>query len=218
MAWNNRIVRTEDVEVEQILFNPRNWRIHSQMQQDAIKTLLSNVGWVQQVIINETTGHLIDGHARVQIAARDGEKTVPAVIVQLTEEEEKLILTSLDSTAGMAGIDRRKYYDLVDEIRKDYDNAYNDMLMNVSNEAFQIDLQPIFESNDFADLIVDEPEELEYEDIDYSYSENIKLVKLDISMLPEEKDKIMKGIKLITEKEEISIVKALIKAVDNYVT
>ena len=58
----NRIIGSGEEQLDQIMFNPRNWRIHPLSQQDALKGVLEEVGWVQEVIINKRTGHLVDGH------------------------------------------------------------------------------------------------------------------------------------------------------------
>lgn len=67
-AWRSRIVGTGEEAPDQLLANPRNWRIHPKAQQDALAGVLSEVGWVQNVIVNQRTGYVIDGHARVALA------------------------------------------------------------------------------------------------------------------------------------------------------
>ena len=117
MGYQNRIIGTGDVKVDSILYNPKNWRIHPKYQQDALEEVLEKVGWVQTVIINKTTGNLIDGHLRAQMADRRGEITVPAVYVELTEEEENVILATFDPISAMAVSDRNKMRDLLEHVR-----------------------------------------------------------------------------------------------------
>jgi ParB-like chromosome segregation protein Spo0J len=88
----NRIIGSGEEPLDSILFNPRNWRIHPLSQQDALKGVLEEVGWVQQVIVNKRTGNLIDGHLRCQLAAREGAQTIPVVYVDVSEDEEALVL------------------------------------------------------------------------------------------------------------------------------
>lgn len=127
MTYRNRIVGHGDENVEEILFNPLNWRVHPKRQQDALDGVLSRVGWVQDVIINRTTGRLVDGHLRVQLAGRKGEKTVPVVYVELTEEEEKLVLATLDPLSEMAGTDKEQLSDILRGMEYD-DKRISDML------------------------------------------------------------------------------------------
>src|SRR6266705_1108793 len=102
--WRNRIVGHGEEDPEQLLANPRNWRIHPKAQQDALAGVLAQVGWVQDVIVNQRSGFVVDGHARVAIAISAGER-VPVVYVDLSDEEEALILATIDPLSAMAVTD-----------------------------------------------------------------------------------------------------------------
>ena len=69
--WQNRTVGSDDVAPDQLLANPKNWRIHPIAQQDALAGVLDRVGWVGQVLVNQRTGHLVD--LRVELAITRGE-------------------------------------------------------------------------------------------------------------------------------------------------
>lgn len=96
-TWRNRITGSGVESPDQILANPANWRVHPKHQQDALEGVLNEVGWVQDVIINQHTGHLVDGHLRVSLALRRGEQEVPVKYVDLTEAEEALALATTDA-------------------------------------------------------------------------------------------------------------------------
>lgn len=119
----NRIVGSGEEQLDQIMFNPRNWRIHPLSQQDALKGVLEEVGWVQQVIINKRTGNLIDGHLRCQLAAREGAQTIPVVYVDVSEDEEALVLATLDPIAAMAATDKQKLEELFAGIESENENV-----------------------------------------------------------------------------------------------
>jgi hypothetical protein len=121
--YKNRIIGSGEEQLDQIMFNPRNWRIHPLNQQNALKGVLEEVGWVQQVIINKRTGNLIDGHLRCQLAAREGNTTIPVTYVDLSEDEEKLVLSTLDPIAGMAVTDKEKLDDLFRQFNSDNENV-----------------------------------------------------------------------------------------------
>ena len=104
-TWRNRIVGYSEEEPDQLLANPFNWRIHPASQQNALSGVLKEVGLVQNVVANRTTGHLVDGHLRVMLAMRENQPVVPVTWVELSEEEEHLILASLDPLAAMATAD-----------------------------------------------------------------------------------------------------------------
>lgn len=119
----NRIVGSGEEQLDQIMFNPRNWRIHPLSQQDALKGVLEEVGWVQQVIVNKRTGNLIDGHLRCQLAAREGAQTIPVVYVDVSEDEESLVLATLDPIGAMAATDKQKLDELFQDINSDNENV-----------------------------------------------------------------------------------------------
>lgn len=75
--WRSRIIGHGEEAPDQLLANPRNWRIHPKAQQDALTDALDQVGWVQDIIVNQRTGHVIDGHLRISLAISQQEKTVP---------------------------------------------------------------------------------------------------------------------------------------------
>src|SRR5690348_9768810 len=68
----NRIVGQGTEAPDQLVANPLNWRIHPRAQQEALAGSLETVGWVQQVLVNQRTGNLVDGHARVEQALSRG--------------------------------------------------------------------------------------------------------------------------------------------------
>ncbi len=115
------------------MFNPANWRIHPKEQQTALEGVLSEVGWVQDVIVNKRTGNLIDGHLRCQVAARNNEQTVPVVYVDLSEDEEAIILASLDPLSAMATTDRDKLTDLLHTLNSD-DERVQQMMADIAEK------------------------------------------------------------------------------------
>jgi len=104
-TWDNRIVGAGEESPDSLLANPRNFRRHPKPQQDAMRGVLAQIGWIQDVIVNRTTGHLIDGHLRVELAVTDKQPTVPVKYVDLSPEEEALALATLDPLGAMAVTD-----------------------------------------------------------------------------------------------------------------
>jgi DNA modification methylase len=117
--FKNRIIGYGEEQVDQIMFNPQNWRIHPKSQQDALTGVLEEVGWVQNVIVNKRTGHLVDGHLRVQLADRAGEKTIPVTYVDLSESEEMTVLATIDPIAAMAATDKEKLDEVLRQVHAD---------------------------------------------------------------------------------------------------
>ena len=116
--WRNRIVGYDVVPADQLLANPSNWRGHPKTQQDSLTGILDDVGWVQEIIVNKTTGHVVDGHMRVELAISRNED-VPVKYVELSEAEEKLILATFDPISALAFTDAEKLADLLQAVNSD---------------------------------------------------------------------------------------------------
>jgi hypothetical protein len=136
--WRSRIIGHGEEAPDQLLANPRNWRIHPKEQQDALAGVLAEVGWVQDVIVNQRTGHVVDGHARIEIAISRGEPMVPVVYVDLDENEEGIVLASLDPLSAMAAKDPEKWADLLNDI-----TIADDALRAMLNGQHVSDFQPV---------------------------------------------------------------------------
>jgi hypothetical protein len=78
--------------------------------------VLESIGWVAGVIVNKTTGLLIDGHLRVEEAIAQGQPTVPVRYVELTADEERVMLALFDRLGAMASIDGDALQNLVGQI------------------------------------------------------------------------------------------------------
>lgn len=115
--FRNRIVNHGKERPDQLLGHPQNWRIHPEVQQDELEKVLETVGWVQQVVVNQRTGHLVDGHLRVQLALRRDEEEVPVTYIDVSPDEERLLLLTLDPLGALAGTDREKQQALVEEVQ-----------------------------------------------------------------------------------------------------
>lgn len=117
-SWKNRIVGSGEERPADLLAkaNPANWRIHPSLQQVAVASALAEVGWVQQVVVNSESGHLVDGHLRVLLAQRRGEDSVPVLYVSLSPEEELLVLASLDPLGAMAEAEDQRLDDLLRQV------------------------------------------------------------------------------------------------------
>ena len=115
-TWRNRIVGHGEEPPDQLLASPMNWRVHPKAQQDHLSAVLDQVGFVQDVIVNQRTGHVIDGHLRVSLAISRGEPSIPVVYVDLSEDEERLVLATFDPISAMAGTDRELLTQLLADV------------------------------------------------------------------------------------------------------
>ena len=115
--WQNRILGSGTENPTQLLGNPLNWRVHPRHQQEAMTGVLQEIGWVQNIIVNQRTNRVIDGHMRVEVAISEGASEVPVVYVDLSEEEERTILATYDPIAAMAVSDSEKMSELLEDLR-----------------------------------------------------------------------------------------------------
>jgi DNA modification methylase len=65
------------------------------------------------VLVNRTTGHLVDGHLRVELALERAEPLVPVTYVELSEAEEALVLATLDPIGALATVEDRALANLL---------------------------------------------------------------------------------------------------------
>ena len=115
-TWQSRIAGHGAAAPADLTANPAQWREHPDAQATALAEVLAEVGWVQEVIVNRRTGHLVDGHLRVALALERGEATVPVSYVELSDAEEQLVLASLDPLTGMATTDPERLAALLSQV------------------------------------------------------------------------------------------------------
>lgn len=134
-GWQSRIVGTGEEAPDQLLANPKNWRIHPQAQQEGLEAVLDRVGWVQNVVVNRRTGFMVDGHLRVTLAMRRGEAKVPVLYVDLSPEEESIVLATIDPLAMLAATDKEKLTELIHE----HSDRDFELLDRIASEAELLD-------------------------------------------------------------------------------
>jgi hypothetical protein len=144
-AIRNRIVDHGVESPDQLLANPKNWRIHPEIQQKSMLDVLERVGWVQSVIVNKRTNFLVDGHLRVSLAMRRNETQIPVSYVDLSDDEESLILATFNPLAGLAITDQAQIRSLVSGVSM---GGVEDLLDSIGfsfdqkKEPKKIDLRP----------------------------------------------------------------------------
>ncbi len=137
----NRIVGQEEVNPEDLLAHPFNWRVHPKEQQKALQGSLDQIGWVKQIIVNKKTNRVIDGHLRVNLALRNNESKVPVVYIDVSEDEEKIILASLDPLVSLGVADEDMLQDLIKDV--EIENGYlNKIIDDAIKRASKFSLTP----------------------------------------------------------------------------
>lgn len=148
--WKNRIEASGSEPPENLLANPQNWRVHPAFQQAATAAALDEIGWIQQVVVNRVTGHVIDGHLRVALAISRQEKQVPVVYVALSPDEERLALATFDPLGALAVADDSLLQDLLRDVQGfATDPAITQLLQDLARG----DLLPVGDTPDLDDLL-----------------------------------------------------------------
>lgn len=93
------------MDIEKLIDNPNNVKIHTQEQIELIKKSIDKLGFNSIVVIDEKN-MILAGHGRVLALKETGEKTVPCLKISNLTEEEKLQIMMMDNTSVlMTGID-----------------------------------------------------------------------------------------------------------------
>jgi hypothetical protein len=98
----NRIKELRIVKAGELSANPKNWRIHPSSQREALKGILTEIGYASALLARETedgTLELIDGHLRAETTP---DQDVPVLILDVSAEEANKLLTVLDPLSAMA--------------------------------------------------------------------------------------------------------------------
>lgn len=132
--FKNRIVGYELVDPKTIKRNPLNWRTHPDAQRSAMTDLVASLGYVDTLLVNKRTGHLIDGEMRLDIADENGERTVPVLWVDLSPEEERLALATLNPMSELATTDPEQLSKLLAN-RKPHDGPLDELLRSLEQMA-----------------------------------------------------------------------------------
>lgn len=132
--WANRIVGEGMVSPGELIANPLNWRKHPKHQKAAVNDLLKTVGWVDRVIVNRRTGLLIDGHLRVELAAKQKDALVPVSYIDVDEKEERLLIAVLDAITGLATADAAALGELLAQVETD-SGALQKLLNDLAEDA-----------------------------------------------------------------------------------
>src|SRR5437867_9634978 len=101
-TMRDRIVELRRVRAGELRPNPGNWRRHPKRQREALRALLSEIGFADAILARELEDgslEIIDGHLRQSM---DPEATVPVLIVDVNQSEADKLLVTLDPLAALA--------------------------------------------------------------------------------------------------------------------
>lgn len=147
--WKSKIVGHDRVPAGQLLANPFNHRRHPQQQRDVVEGSIRELGFLKSVLVNKTTGHVVDGHERIMQALQHGEETLVDVeYVELSEAQEKLALLILDKSSELATVADDAFETLMRDVHTG-EQAIADMLTEWAQDLGIVspDFQPATEDD-----------------------------------------------------------------------
>src|SRR5437867_7458422 len=97
-------------------YNPRRALKPGDRRYQKLAASLREFGLVEPLVWNETTGHVVGGHARLAILRSMGVTDVPVSVVRLTPEREKALNVVLNNLEAQGRFDTDKLADLLIEL------------------------------------------------------------------------------------------------------
>ena len=136
VKWKNRIVDQALLDPKELNPNALNPVKHPAFQKQLMGEALDKIGWIQDIIVNKTTGNMIDGHLRLELSLKHGESEVPVKYVELTEAEEKVALLTFDPIGEYARQDQKSIAELLKQTQSEpVGSAISTMLEEIGAEA-----------------------------------------------------------------------------------
>lgn len=126
--------RVEYLDPGQLDSHPENWKLHPAEQLQTIERSVERFGHLEPMgTYNRRTGRLINGHARKSLYA--GKGVVPIWVVDLSEEDEREALATLDPSGWISTPDRAKFDALLAKVPKIDHEQTNRLLDLVKRSA-----------------------------------------------------------------------------------
>lgn len=81
-------------------YNPRKDLHSGDPEYEKLKRSLDEFGYLEPIIWNKQTGHVVGGHQRLKVLKVEGYKTAACVVVDFSEEKEKALNIALNKISG----------------------------------------------------------------------------------------------------------------------
>ena len=134
MIIRDRIKALRRLPASSLRPSPDNWRSHPQVQRDALRGLLTEIGYAGATLCRELPDgslEIIDGHLR---AEEMGDREVPVLVTDLTEDEARKLLVTFDPLGAMAQADAAKLDGLLQQVTTT-DGDITELLSQLAEEA-----------------------------------------------------------------------------------
>jgi len=137
----DRIRELVRVPAKDLIPNPKNWRRHPKAQADALRGLLTEIGYADALLGRRLTDGklmLIDGHLRAETTP---DSIVPVLVLDVTDAEADKLLLTLDPLAGLAEADGERVKTLLETVRTE-SPAVEDLLRRTAGDQVWRQIHP----------------------------------------------------------------------------
>jgi DNA modification methylase len=93
----------ETIRIDELIpadYNPRKDLKPGDPEYEKLKRSVQQFGYVEPVIWNKTTGHVVGGHQRIKVLKELGLAELECVVVEMDEEKEKALNIALNKISG----------------------------------------------------------------------------------------------------------------------
>lgn len=170
MPLRDRIRELRRVPANELIPNPRNWRLHPPAQQAALAALLADVGYAGALLAREREDgklELIDGHLRAETTPNE---ILPVLVLDVNEQEAAQLLATFDRVSAAAQTDYEQLRSLlatVDFHSPAVDSLFEELRQQMhehashaaTNEPAPVEIYPVFQ------VLVDCRDEAEQRDV-----------------------------------------------------
>src|SRR4029077_13021026 len=101
MNIRDRIKELRRVRAGNLRPHPKNWRTHPEAQQNALRGILAEVGYVDALMVRalpDGSLQIVDGHLRAETTP---DALVPVLVVDLDDQEAEKVLATFDPLGAM---------------------------------------------------------------------------------------------------------------------
>lgn len=116
MPIRDRIVNLRRVKANTLQVNEDNWSTHPEPQRASMEAVLTEIGYADALLARELPDgrlQLLDGHLRAEVTPDD---EVPVLVVDLDDDESRLLLAVHDSLPTLAETDEQSLSNLIQSI------------------------------------------------------------------------------------------------------